>query len=420
MSRKYDVTIFGATGFTGSLAAEHLARRLKVEGGWSKYAIAGRSATRLGELKERLCKEVDERFEQVGELVGSGSDPAFLEEMCSSSKVVLSYVGPYLKYGLPLARAAIAHGSDLCDITGEATYQMELLKMHEEAKSKGVTILTSCGYDSVPFDVGSLGLVKHLRARVGGAKGKKIFVQALTGPSKGSVSGGTIASAESFVGVSLENHCLDPKAPEGAEGALPYSSLSYHEPSKTYLAPSIMEPVNAKVVYRTRGLLEDLYGDFTFQQFTAVKRRMVAILAALLMGLANVVLASGWARRSLVRWGVLPKPGEGPSKEIRETGFMNEFLYGQVQDEEGASGAVVWVKGRGGDPGYKLTSAMSLHTALCLSKKEEHKGEIHMLGGVLTPAASMGDLLWKTMPQTGVSFELIEDIGKVQVFKPKP
>ena len=174
-------------------------------------------------------------------------------------------------------------------------------------------------------------------------------VQACTGPSKGGVSGGTIDSAGSFVGVSLDNRCLDPLSRE-ADGVgpspRPFSSRQYHPPSGTFLAPSVMEPVNAKVVYRTRGLLPDLFGDFVFQQFTSTKTRLGAWALTAAMGVIEALLGSASVRNFLIARGVLPKPGEGPSKELRDTGYMNEYVYGDL----GGLSAVVHVKGRGGGP----------------------------------------------------------------------
>ena len=141
--RKFDVVIFGATGFTGSLACEHLARRLVSDEKLSpsKFAIAARSSEKVESLKQRLSQEVSPCFSSVASLVGDDSDEDFLKDMCSSTSCVLSYVGPYLKYGLPLARACVEHECDYCDITGEATFQLELLKLHDEAKRKGVKLI---------------------------------------------------------------------------------------------------------------------------------------------------------------------------------------------------------------------------------------------------------------------------------------
>ena len=411
--RKFDVVIFGATGFTGSLACEHLARRLVSDEKLSpsKFAIAARSSEKVESLKQRLSQEVSPCFSSVASLVGDASDEDFLKDMCSSTSCVLSYVGPYLKYGLPLARACVEHECDYCDITGEATFQLELLKLHDEAKRKGVKLVTSCGYDSVPFDLASLQLVRNLRKRAGPSGGGTVCVQACTGPSKGGVSGGTIDSAGSFVGVSLDNRCLDPLSGE-ADGVgpspRPFSSRQYHPPSGTFLAPSVMEPVNAKVVYRTRGLLPDLFGDFVFQQFTSTKTRLGAWALTAAMGVIEALLGSASVRNFLIARGVLPKPGEGPSKELRDTGYMNEYVYGDL----GGLSAVVHVKGRGGDPGYKLTSAMSLQTALCLAAGEG----AGLGGGVLTPASCLGEALAEKLEACGVTFELHEDVSSVQVF----
>jgi len=424
MARKYDVVIFGATGFTGQLASEHLARKLKANGiAANRFALAGRNASKLEEVTTRIAKECDfAEFEKVGRLVGDANDEAFLSGMCREAKVVLTYAGPYLKYGLPLARCCVEEGTDYVDITGEATYQAELIKFHEKAKAKGVTLITSAGYDSIPFDVGCWKLVNHLRSMSGKEGTSSITVQAVTGPSKGSVSGGTIASAGSIVGAGpMSNWMLDPAAKEDNASAVsfPFRSRQFHPPSNTWLAPSVMEDVNAKVVYRTRGLLRESYGPaFSFQQFTGTDTKTKSVLASAAIGVINFVVGSNFMRNFMVSRGVLPKPGQGPSKEIRDTGYMNEYIFGKLKGSDGkvTSEGAVWVKGRGGDPGYKLTSAMSLHTALCLA---EGKG-MNMKGGVLTPASCLGDTLWNTMGEnTGVSFHLFDKPSEVTVFSSK-
>ncbi len=260
-ARAYDVVIFGATGFTGRLAAEHLARRIAGSADLSskRFALAGRSEEKLLALRSRLAKEISPECSDLAILVGDGGSDAFLEEMLTQTKVVMTYVGPYLKYSLPLARACVKHRTDYCDITGEAPYQQRIIEeLHEAAKENGTTLITSCGYDSIPFDVGTHGLVKHLRERAReelgeeAARGATISVQALDGAARGGVSGGTIASAESFVGIAkpLGPQCLDPGFQEGASSApaFPYAAGQMHHRDSSFLGPSIMEAVNQKVV----------------------------------------------------------------------------------------------------------------------------------------------------------------------------
>ena len=423
-ARAYDVIIYGATGFTGQLAAEHLARRF-AGGSLSpkRFALAGRSEAKLKLVREGLCL-ISDKAKDIDLLVGDSTDETFLDDMCKKTSVVLSYVGPYFRYGVPLARAAVKRGTDLCDITGEANYQQVLVEeLHEEAKKKGSTILTSCGYDSIPFDVGSHGLVRHLRSQQ--SEGD-ITVQACTGPAMGGVSGGTVDSAGSFVGAALTSHVLDPGFDPAKAGKEPFRAGQYHEASGTWLATSVMETVNQKVVYRTRGLLAEMFGEsFVFQQFTSTKTRMQCMAANAAIGAITFAIRTHWIRNFLVNRGVLPKPGEGPSENMRKNGYMNEFLFGRIEDKGTGrvSTAAVHVKGTNGDPGYQLTSLMSLQAALTLSRKKELAAEMHQLGGVLTPGACMGDLLWKEFnqlkghPESGqVSFEIISDPSKVKVY----
>ena len=174
-----------------------------------------------------------------------------------------------------------------------------------------------------------------------------------------------------------------------------------------------MEKINEKVIYRTRGLLEPLYGKtFVWQQFMGLQSRMQTRVVGFVLKLAGLVVGNSFLKGCLLSLGVLPKPGEGPSEDVLTTGFFNEYIYGKLDggDRE-IHEAVVHVKGVKGDPGYMNTSAMSLHTALCLSKKEELGPKLNMVGGVLTPASCMGDLLFESMGQeTNVSFALLKDV----------
>lgn len=424
-TRPFDVVIFGATGFTGQLAAAHLARRLKSENlSAANFALAGRSEEKLLKVRQKL-ETIEPKAKDLAILVGDCSDEDFLAKMLQSTRVVMTYVGPFIKYGLPLARACVKYGTDYCDITGEAPYQRKIIdELHEKAKSKGVTLLTGCGYDSVPFDVGTYGLIKHLKSKEEdhffskGKDGTTISVQALTGAGKGGFSGGTIAS----VGGSVDNmkdmpsHVLDPSFDESKLVDPLYANGAFHEPSQKWLLTSFMEPVNIKVLYRTRMLLEDMYGEaFVWQQFIALPSRFARVVAGAVLGIFVSVLTSSTARGLLLRLGVLPKPGEGPSEDIITNGYFNEYIFGKISKGTQSCEAAVHVKGVKGDPGYGLTSAMSLHTAMCLSRKEELKDRIHMLGGVLTPASCMGDVLWETLPEVNVSFELYEDVSKLKV-----
>jgi short subunit dehydrogenase-like uncharacterized protein len=413
-ARTFDLVIWGATGFTGELAATHLARRLSDRSlRAEKFAIAGRDAKKLSAVKEKL-EAIEPRAKDLHVLVGEADNADFLADMLQSTRVVLTYVGPYTKYGLPLARGCVKYGTDYCDITGEANYQKQMVdELHDEAKAKGVTLITACGYDSVPFDIGTYGLIKHLRSKQ--SQGGTISIQSLSGPGKGGFSGGTLASGAYMK--ELPSHVLDDPYDEASYPAVekPFAVGRFHSPSETYLAPNVMEKINEKVIYRTRGLLEPLYGKaFVWQQFMGLQTKMQTRVVGAVLKLAGMVVGNSFLKGCLLRLGLLPKPGEGPSEDVLTTGFFNEYLYGKLENntnEGEVLEAAVHVRGTKGDPGYMNTSAMSLYTALCLSKKDELGSRLNMVGGVLTPASCMGDLLFETMgKETNVSFSLLQDL----------
>ena len=335
----------------------------------------------------------------VATITADAEESSSLEAMCSKTKVLISFVGPYLGggRGMRVARACVASKTDYCDITGESPFQKQLVEeLHEDAKSNGVSLVTACGFDSVPFDLGTYEVIKRLGPDAG-----RVDIEAIMGPSRGGVSGGTIASISGIT--PLPTRVLDPTydakgSKQGAKTTPHYRMGQFHPRSSTFLGPSIMEPINKKVVWRSAGLLGYGSGAFSYGEFTGCSSRLANAGFTLSLGAIGAVLSSGKIRSFLIARGIIPKPGEGPSRQMLESGFFNVMVYGKA--EGSGRECVCHVRGIDGDPGYKLTGAMALEAAICLATSPD----VQRRGGVLTPAVCMGDVLPEYTAKANVTF----------------
>ena len=379
-------------------------------------ALAARSAAKLEALQQRLAREHGLEGEPeglgFGTLVADTSDPASLRAMAATTRVLLSFVGPHSRWGMPVAEACFAEGAHLCDITGEAKYQKLIIdKFHDELTQKGQCFVTACGYDSVPMDLATFLAVKELE-RMGEAPRAVVLG---VGAAKGGVSGGTIASgihALSDKEISRFTHphvladagdAAGPPRKEPPKAPVVFFQRGFERwGHRGWLGPSIMESVNSKVIYRSASLpwMRPLYGDLEYREGTLFASRLKAWAAAAALGLAAAVF---WAvPHLLLRLGAFPRPGEGPSKELRDTGFFNHHLVAESADED--KYATVHVQGSRGDPGYKTTAAMAVECAACLAMEKDSLPGAG--GGVLTPASCFGAAVVDYLARAGVTFDV--------------
>lgn len=402
--REYDLVVYGATGFTGRLAAAYLAGAGSPGAGRARVALAGRSRARVEALRAELEELGHPGAAEMGVLEADSADAGALADVAGRARVLLSFAGPYRKYGIPVARACAEAGTHYLDISGEAAFQREMIdSLHEDAQRRGVCLVTACGYDSVPFDIGTLMCVRGLR-KAAGARCKA--VTAVLGSAKGGVSGGTLASgihasANGDFTKYGDPHVLDPGYERTVPAAKPPAAVRYFPFLGRWLAPSVMEKVNQKVVYRTRGLLSSEYGDLEYRESSAVPSRLAGYGMCVALGLiGGVVLRFSSLFYALK---LIPRPGEGPSKELRDSGFFNLHVVGEGETAEGekrfAHAHVGCLPGTG-DPGYKLTAAMATECALCLV--EQHDALPGITGGVLTPASCFGELLLPKLNAAGI------------------
>jgi short subunit dehydrogenase-like uncharacterized protein len=366
--RDFDVIVYGATGFTGRLVAEYLA-----QSGATRWAMAGRDHAKLVQVRDLIGAPADTPL-----LTANADDVASLRTMAERTEVVLTTVGPYQLHGSDLVAACVATGTGYVDLCGEPGWMRQMIDSHEgEAKRTGARIVFSCGFDSIPFDLGVLTLQEAARERYG-APAPRVKCRVRT--MKGGFSGGTAASLKATLAAAARDPSLvllltNPFAlapgssgPHQPTGLLP----EYDATIGAWVAPFIMAAINTKNVHRTNFLLGRPYGaDFVYDEM---------VVAGL--GDMGKAAAEALAKLNPLKSGKGPKPGEGPSKEERENGSYDILFAGLMPD--GARIDTVVTGDR--DPGYGSTSKMIAEAALLLAEGEQE-------GGIWTPGALLGTVL---------------------------
>jgi short subunit dehydrogenase-like uncharacterized protein len=379
-------------------------------GGELRWAIGGRSREKLAAVRDGLA-EADGRGRELPLIVADGRDASAMTALARSARVVATTVGPYAVHGHELVAACAESGTDSCDLTGEPHFVRATIERHHaRARSTGARIVHCCGFDSIPSDLGVLVLQTEAAARFGAACGEvKLFVTKL----RGGFSGGTAASGLEMIEEAMRDrsvrrvladpYSLDPdRGAPGPDGA-DQRGVRWDADLKSWTAPFIMASINARIVRRSNALLGYRYGkDFRYRESTATRAGFagLAAAAAMSMGIAGFfALAALPPTRALLRK-ALPAPGEGPSKGAREAGFFVLKLLG-IAPSSGAGGRIaVTVRGHS-DPGYGETAKMLAESAVCLAKDA-----IPTVGGVLTPASSMGLTLVERLRRAGMEFEI--------------
>jgi len=405
-SRQFDIVVFGASGFTGRLVVEYLWRNYASDSGL-RWAVAGRN-------REKLESVLSESGIPVGALpilIADSTDAASLAGIASDTRVVLTTVGPYAKYGSPLVEACVNHGTDYCDLAGEVQWMRKMIDQHQaSAVNSGARIVHACGFDSIPSDIGVYFLQKQsLELHTEPAQKVSLLVKAL----RGGASGGTIASLLNAVeeGKNDRNvakvltapYSLNPEDKRDGPDGRDQRGMAFNGELGVWTMPFVMGAINMRIVRRSNALLDFSYGkDFRYDEATITGRGPGGWVRAVLgtAGLGGFMLACSvdWTRRHIVSR-YLPKPGEGPDKSERENGFFNLILVGTTPH-----GKRVTVRVKGDrDPGYG--SKMLGESAVCLAR--DH---LDVSGGFWTPAAAMGDLLLKRLQtNAGLSFELVPE-----------
>ena len=386
MTKQFDLIVHGATGFTGRLVIEYLLQRYPAGSGL-RWAMGGRSAAKLAAVRDELGAPADTPL-----VVTDSADPASLNALMAQTRLVLTTVGPYQLYGNELVAACAASGVDYVDLCGEPAWMRQMIDAHEaQAKASGARIVFSCGFDSIPFDLGVLMLQTEMKARFGSPANR---VRGRVRKMKGTFSGGTAASLNATLAAAQSDPAVlallrnpfsltpgfeGPRQPSGAKPML-------DEALGLWVAPFVMAAINTRNVHRSNFLLKQAWGaDFVYDEM------LISGPGAKGEAVANAVAAD----KSLGAEGG-PQPGEGPSREEREAGYYDLLFLG-----ENAAGNSLRVSVSGDrDPGYGSTSKMITEAALCLLLECTDTP-----GGIWTPASAMGMRLTRRLQENaGLSF----------------
>jgi short subunit dehydrogenase-like uncharacterized protein len=408
-SPKFDIIIFGATSFVGQILTRYMLNQFAV-GGELKWAIAGRSQNKLSELKLSLGTA----GEALDTLVADAADEDSLHSMCLSTRVIISTVGPYALYGEPLVKVCVALGTDYCDLTGEVQWIAKMLERYEdEAKKSGARIVNSCGFDSVPSDLGVYFLQHHANQKFGQTCSSiKMRVKKM----KGAASGGTVASMTNIFKEVASNPALrkvlaNPYAicPSDHGNTVRQDNMNrpqYDDDFNSWVAPFVMAVINTRIVHRSNTLVEGGYSqhfDYNEAMLTGKGLMGSGIAAGVGVGLGGFAMAAvipptRWVMEKFI----LPKPGEGPSIDAQEKGFYDLRFYGKTDD-----GQEIRCKVTGDqDPGYGSTAKMLGQAAACLAQ-DISKDDVQ--GGFWTPASVFGtQLITRLEKHAGLTFEVID------------
>ena len=386
--RDFEIIVWGATGYTGRLVAEHLMKTYGAAGDVA-WAMAGRSAAKLAEVKREIGAP-----ESLPALVAYAADRGALDALVRRAKVVITTVGPYQLYGAPLVAACAAAGTDYVDLTGESNWIAAMIAAHDaEAKASGARIVFSCGFDSIPFDLGVWFAEEEAKKRFGAYAPR---VRGRVRDLKGGLSGGTAASGMAVQAAlqkdpSLARLLADPfaltpgfRGPEQPNGDAPYDDTV----TGSWVGPFMMAGINTKAVHRSNLLLGHPWG----QGFCYDEMQMLPGPPG--QGAGD---GGGFSFPN-----PMPKPGEGPTKQERETGFYDLLFIAEMADGRTAR---IAVKGDM-DPGYGSTSKILAESALCLSRDVTRTATP---GGCWTSASGMGDALVRRLEaRAGLTFT-VED-----------
>ncbi len=391
--------LFGATGFVGRLVAQRLA---SVDLGAVRVGLAGRSKDRLAELQRDLG--VDWPV-----IVADSSDEDAVGALAASARVVVSTVGPYAQHGLPLVRACAAAGTAYADLTGEPTFVRDSIDAVQDVATRtGARIVHSCGFDSVPSDLGVQMLADRVIADGAGELAQATLVVVSI---QGGISGGTIDSLRGIIDAgradpALRRRLADPYLFSPARGAEPDlgpqsdAFLTERLDDGSWVAPFVMSSFNSKVVRRSNALQGHRYGrELRYREVVRTGTSPLGAVTAAGVALGTGALAAGLANRLSrpVLDRILPAPGDGPNEKARREGRFRVEIRG-VSTTGARYTAVVAASG---DPGYQATSVMLSESALCLAVDD-----LPATAGVLTPATAMNGALTRRLRANGFTFEV--------------
>ena len=395
--RDFDLIIWGATGFTGNLVCDYISKNYNERE--LRWAIAGRNKKKILKLQQKL------KIDDSRTIIADSSDKDSLVKMVKKSRVVCTTVGPYAKYGTNLVEACIEGETNYCDITGETQWIRRIIdRFHTKAKEKNIKIINSCGFDSIPSDMGVFYSQKIMLEKTG--KYASTINMRVAG-AKGGISGGTYNSLSNVLEEALIDkevrktltnpYGLNPIDKQFGPDKSDLRKVIFDTVSNSWIAPFVMAGINTKIVRRSHALMDFMYGkNFAYDEATLTGKGIAGQIRGY-MSLIPIFLATrkkGSFIKKIVDF-ILPKSGEGPSKKTRINGYYNLRFYLTADKMTYVSKVLGDM-----DPGYGSTSKMLAESAICLALDE-----IPDTYGILTPSVALGDSLLKRLEENaGLTF----------------
>ena len=394
--RKYDIILYGASGFTGRQTVEYC-KQFAPPG--LRWAIAGRSRSKL--------ESVNSAGADV--LVADAQDDVALNSLAAQTRVVATTAGPFSLYGTKLVEACVRNGTHYCDITGETPWiRQQIDRHHVQAAADGTRIVPCCGFDSIPSDFGAWLMARRVREQLQ-SECTSISAYFRMDGMGGGFNGGTVASflhmmETNQIAVARDPFLLDPDpaahtAEERSRNADP-TGVHYDEDLKKWVGPFLMGSINTRVVRRTQALLGTRFDYQEYSKFGTSRTARSTIVAGKVF---ESIAASGIGRRILKR--LLPKPGEGPSEKVMDGGFFECELVATASSGRRARGIL---KGQG-DAGNRITVKCLCESAFVLALSHAANPDLRPLrgGGVLTPVTGLGEELVVRLAKAGITFAIV-------------
>jgi len=401
--RKYDLLVWGATGFTGKWVAKHLFDHYS--DGSLKWGIAGRNPDKLNDVREFIG---DHSSSTQGELADSDNSDS-LDKLVANTNVIISTVGPYAYYGSKLVEACAKAGTHYVDLTGEVPWMREMIDAHHDtAVESGAKIVHSCGFDSIPSDMGTYYFQQQAKQRLGTYLKNVRFALI---KAKGGISGGTIASIINIVKLAVKDknirrillnpYALNPDPSIRGVDKQDQQGVVFNKELNMWTAPFLMAGINTRIVRRSNALMGFTYGEeFSYTETMATAKGIAGYTTAKAISSAvkGIVLTSlTGVGRSFLGF-VLPSQGQGPKVDEQDPGFYHIQFNGDTSDGQSLVATIMGDS----DPGYGSTSKMLAESGVCLALDALKVG-----GGFWTPASAMGDaLLERLQNNAGISFSI--------------
>jgi short subunit dehydrogenase-like uncharacterized protein len=401
-TRTYDVVLLGASGFTGKLTAEYLARKRTQEP--FRLALAGRSREKLEAIKQGLVG-INPACADVGIIPADVGDLPSLKAMAGQARVLITTVGPYFQYGEPVVKACVEERTDYVDLTGEPDFISTLQDRYDApAREAGVRIVNCCGFDCIPADLGTLFTVDQLQGRFPeGERGKTpIKVEGFMRMS-GSFSGGTWHSLVHAMSRYRENVQANRARRAGARQAPNTGRRTRSVRARIHYRPELrawavpIPTADSLIVRRSATAVDGFSDDFQYGHYLLIRRASrIAMGAVMLSGMFAMAQLKP-TRNLLLK---IRDPGEGPTDEQRQRARFTISFLGEAGAQK------IRCEVRGGDPGYGETSKMLSESALCLALERDRLPP-HV--GIITPAMAMGRRLIERLQAAGIEFRVVPE-----------